>query len=158
MGRCGLKSAADRHSAQFKTAHRRPVVHHAAALTPDFVKQLEGHKRRQLETRLKAGKEWTDHGFIFTDDAGEPLKIYAVRAVHKQICEDAGLSASFKLKVSRHSCASAALNDGVPLKMVSDRLGHSSIAITADVYGVTDEDRQREVSERLERLFGSGKK
>jgi hypothetical protein len=41
--------------------------------------------------------------------------------------------------------------------MVSDRLGHSSVAITADVYGVTDEDRQREVSERIERLFGSGK-
>jgi integrase len=52
---------------------------------------------------------------------------------------------------------SALLNDGVTLKMVFDRLGHSSIQITADVYGVTEEKRQREVSERLERLFGSGK-
>jgi len=128
------------------------------ALTPAFVKGLEDHRRRQLEARMRAGKGWTDHGFVFTDDEGEPLKMYIVRAVHKQICEAAELPADFKLKVSRHSCASALLNDGVPIKMVSDRLGHSSIAITADVYGVTDEDRQREVSERIERLFGSGKK
>jgi hypothetical protein len=52
--------------------------------------------------------------------------------------------------------ATALLNDGVPLKMVSDQLGHSSIAITADVYGVTEDDRQREVSERVGRLFGIG--
>ena len=124
------------------------------ALTPAFVKGLEDHRRRQRAT----GKGWADKNFIFTDDAGDPLKMYAVRAVHKEICEEAGLPGTFKLKVSRHSCASALLNDGVPLKMVSDRLGHSSVAITADVYGVTDKDRQREVSERVEQLFGSGKK
>jgi integrase len=49
------------------------------------------------------------------------------------------------------------MNDGVPIKMVSDRLRHSSIQVTADVYGVTEDQRQREVSERIERLFGSGK-
>jgi hypothetical protein len=72
-------------------------------LTAAFVKGLESHKRRQLEAKLKAGKGWTDHGFIFTEEEGEPLKIYVVRAVHKQICEAAGLPASFKLKVSRHT-------------------------------------------------------
>src|SRR5262245_44879642 len=100
----------------------------------------------------------SDHGFVFTDEEGEPLKMYAVLAVHKHICEEAGLPETFMLKVSRLPCASAMINDGVPLKMVSDRLGHASVAITADVYGVTDEDRQREVSERIEQLFGSGKK
>jgi integrase len=127
------------------------------ALTDAFVKGLEDHRRRQLEMRLKAGAEWTDAGFIFTDEVGEPLKIYIVRSVHKQICEAAGLPSTFKLKVSRHSCASALLNDGVPLKMISERLGHTSIAVTGDIYSVVEDRQQREVSERLERLFGSGK-
>jgi Phage integrase family len=35
----------------------------------------------------------------------------------------------------RHSAASAMLSHGVPLKVVSEILGHSSIAITGDVYG-----------------------
>jgi integrase len=89
---------------------------------------------------------------------GEPLKIYNVRRVHAQICAAAELPPTFKLKVSRHSCASALLNDGVPLKMISERLGHSSIAVTGDIYSVVEDHQQREVSERLERLFGSGKK
>jgi len=130
----------------------------AIALTPAFVKDIEDHRRRQLEARMRAGKGWTDHGFIFTDEVGDPLKIAAVRKAHKQICAAAGMSANFKLKVSRHSCASALLNDGVPLKMISDRLGHSSIAVTADIYSVVEDQQQREVSERIERLFGSGKK
>ena len=50
------------------------------------------------------------------------------------------------------------LNDGVTLKMVSDGLRHASIQITADVYVVTEDKRQRGVSERIERLFNIGKK
>ena len=127
------------------------------ALTPALVKDLEDHRRHQLEMRLKAGADWADHVFIFTDEVGEPLKIYTARKLHKRICAEAGLPSTFSLKVSRHSCASALMNDGVPLKMISDRLGHSSIEITADVYGVTEDQRQREVSERIERLFNIGK-
>jgi len=128
------------------------------ALTAALVKRLEDHKRRQLEMRLKAGTDWCDAGFIFTDDVGEPLKIAAVRKTHKAICKAAGLSAAFKLSVSRHSCASALLNDGIPLKIVSDRLGHASVKTTGDIYGVVDDQRQREVSERIGQLFGIGKK
>jgi integrase len=58
-------------------------------------------------------------------------------------------------RIYYHSCASALLNAGVPLKMISDRLGHSSIAITADVYSVVEE-QQREASERIEHLFKIG--
>jgi integrase len=128
------------------------------ALTDALVKGLEEHRRRQLEVQLKAGADWCDAGFIFTDEVGEPLKIVAVRKIHRRICEAAKLSKAFKLKVSRHSCASALLNDGVPLKMVSDRLGHASIKTTGDIYGVVDDQRQREVSERIGQLFGIGKK
>jgi integrase len=84
--------------------------------------------------------------------------MYNVRYRHRQICEDAKLPPTFQLKVSRHSCASALLNDGVHLKMISERLGHSSIAVTGDIYSVVEEAQQREAAERLERLFGSGKK
>ena len=83
--------------------------------------------------------------------------IVAVRRVHRRICDAAELSKAFSLKVSRHYCASALLNDGVPLKMVSDRLGHASIKTTSDIYGVVDDQRQPEVSERIGQLFGIGK-
>ena len=49
------------------------------------------------------------------------------------LAEDAGLP-QIRLHDLRHSYATAALEAGVPLKVVSERLGHSSIAITGDIY------------------------
>ncbi len=41
---------------------------------------------------------------------------------------------AIRLHDLRHTSASLALNAGIPMKVVSDRLGHSTIAITADLY------------------------
>jgi integrase len=124
-------------------------------VTPAIIKNLEDHRRRQLEMKLKAGATWSDHSFIFTNKFGEPLKHYAVRYVYKLILEDAGLPQSFQLKVSRHSCATALFKARVNPKAVSERLGHSSTKITLDIYTVVEEDVQREASEELEKLFGA---
>jgi len=128
------------------------------ALTESFVKGLEDHRRRHLEMRLRAGAEWTDHGFIFTDATGEPLKFQTIRRTYKKICVEAGLPSTWQLKASRHSCASVLLKKGASLKVISARLGHSSIAITADVYSVVEDQLQREASEALEEAFKFGKK
>jgi integrase len=127
-------------------------------LTPYYIKRLEDHRRRQLEMKLKAGPEWTDHGFIFTDDAGEPFRFDKARRLHKKILAAAGLPETFKMKGSRHSCATALLAAGVDIKTVSERLGHSSIAVTMDVYTVVEKQLQRKASEALEKAFGIGKK
>jgi integrase len=124
------------------------------AVTQAIIGSLAEHRRRQLEMKLKAGATWSDHGFIFTDKTGEPLKHYSVRYVYKTILEDAGLPKTFQLKVSRHSCATALINSGVSPKAVSERLGHASVKITLDTYTVIEEAMQREASEQLERAFG----
>ena len=43
----------------------------------------------------------------------------------------------------RHSAAVSWLEAGVHIKAVADLLGHSSIAITGDVYGHTSDDTAR---------------
>lgn len=128
------------------------------ALTPDLMTGLESHRRRQLEQRMKAGANWPDHGFVFTDEIGEPLNLARARTIHKKILADAGLPAAFNLKVSRHSCASALLKAGVHPKIVSERLGHAKISTTLDIYTAIEEEQQREASERLGVLFGIGGK
>jgi integrase len=82
-----------------------------------------------------------------------------MRRLYKGILAAAGLPKKFMLKTSRHSCASALINEpDVPIKAISDRLGHASIRTTADIYGVVDDERGRQVSERVGQLFGMGKK
>ncbi|RBY78778.1 hypothetical protein DQ238_12015 [Geodermatophilus sp. TF02-6] len=87
-------------------------------------------------------------GFVFTTELGEPydsrnafraLKVAAVRAG----LPEAGLH------TLRHSAASVLLTRGVPLKVVSEILGHSSIAITGDVYGHVAPDVAREAMDVL---------
>jgi Phage integrase family len=58
------------------------------------------------------------------------------------------------LHTLRHSAASVMLTQGVPLKVVSEILGHSSIAITGDVYGHVAPDVSRGVMDILGAAFG----
>jgi integrase len=138
----------------YTTAPKTEKGLRSIAVTQAIIESLAEHRRRQLEAKLKAGASWSDHGFIFTDKTGEPLKHYAVRYVYKTILEAAGLPKTFQLKVSRHSCATALINSGVNPKAVSERLGHASVKITLDTYTVIEEAMQREASEQLERAFG----
>jgi integrase len=58
------------------------------------------------------------------------------------------------LHTLRHSAASVLLTHGVPLKVVSEILGHSSIAITGDVYGHVAPDVSREALDILGDVLG----
>jgi len=53
----------------------------------------------------------------------------------------------------RPTWASLALEARVPLKVVQEQLGHSSINITADIYSHVSEDLSREAVERVAEMF-----
>jgi integrase len=50
----------------------------------------------------------------------------------------------------RHTVASLMLADGEPAKVVQERLGHSSVMVTLDVYSHVAPGMQREAAERLD--------
>jgi integrase len=94
---------------------------------------LRSHKAAQAAERLKAGAAWRDTGFVFTDELGQMLRPEAVSRAFRGAAARAELP-RIRLHDLRHTSASLALSAGVPLKVVSDRLGHSTIAITANLY------------------------
>ncbi|WP_096439746.1 tyrosine-type recombinase/integrase [Alteribacter populi] len=49
----------------------------------------------------------------------------------------------------RHTYATLGLSNGVSLKMVSELLGHSTISITADIYGHILDDAKRNASNEI---------
>jgi integrase len=99
--------------------------------------KLEAHRKRQDEFRMQFGPDYRhDLDLIFANPDGSPLKPDSISA---------SVSALFKrLKISkpkgaslhllRHTLASQMLDSGVPLTVVSQRLGHSSVRVTADIY------------------------
>lgn len=118
------------------------------ALDPHTVTVLRSHRKRQLEDRLAAGEAWTETGLLFVDALGEPLHPTSLTRTFKRATARAGLPV-VRLHDLRHAYATAALEAGVPLKVVSELLGHASIAVTADIYSHVSEELNRKSVEHV---------
>lgn len=98
-----------------------------------LINKLREHRTRQLEEKMLAGPHWQETGLIFTSRIGTPVDPRHVKRRLDPLLKKAELP-HFRVHDLRHFCASLLLAQGVPLKVVSDILGHSQIGITADLY------------------------
>lgn len=126
-------------------------------LTVAMTEVLNRERKTQLEARLKAGKLWTDHGFIFTDATGEPWPQWTLHKECKRILKTAKLPATFNPYTTRHTMATLLLAGGTNPKAVQERMGHSRITTTLSNYAHVLPGMQADVSEEIERLL-NGKK
>ena len=104
---------------------------------------LKEIRKHQLEDQLKAGSQWHQSGYVFTTEDGQPCDPRNALRALKAAATKAGMT-GVGLHTLRHSAATAMLTNGVPLKVVSEILGHASIVITADIYGHVSPDVSRE--------------
>ena len=103
------------------------------ALDPATLAALREHKARQGQERAEVGPAWMDSGLVFTRPDGSPIHPDLITNWFRRLARKAGLP-PIRLHDVRHSYATAALAAGIPAKVVSERLGHATIAITLDVY------------------------
>lgn len=112
--------------------------------------QIPGGLALLLEEHRAKPRE-NPHGLIFPNLSGDPLHIQNVSStVYKRILRRAGLPKSFRLYDLRHTCATLLLLAGVHPKVVSDRLGHSSISETMDTYSHVIPGMQEGASDKLD--------
>jgi integrase len=124
--------------AETKTARSRRIV----SLSPAMITLLTSHRATQAAERLRASNLWSDSGFVFTTEFGRPADPRNLLRAVKIASAKSGLD-PIGVHTLRHTYATVALLNGVPLHVVSRNLGHSSITITADTYGhLTDEAAQ----------------
>ena len=90
--------------------------------------------REKFEFGPSWGGEWSEVDFVFTTPIGTPIDPRNFARNLEQATESAGLG-KWSPHEFRHTAASLMISSGVPLKQVSEALGHSSISVTADVYG-----------------------
>jgi integrase len=135
--------------AEPKTARGRRTV-----MLPEIAAEgLRRQKARQAAARLAAGTAWQDrNGLVFTDELGRSLNPDTVSGAFRKTVARLGLQ-PLRFHDLRHSAATLLLAAGVPLKVVSETLGHSSIAITADIYQHVTPDLRREAAEAMDRAL-----
>lgn len=115
----------------------------------EVMKHLQRVKRRQAEWQLKAGSRWNNElGLVFTNERGRYLSQTTIQHRFKRICRSIGLERHFH--DMRHTFATEGIRIGIPIKTVSETLGHYSTAFTMDVYGHATEQMHQEAAERLQ--------
>jgi integrase len=115
------------------TAPKSESSERQVGLAPQLISELAAHRERQDAAQAAAGPAWCDTGLVFTRLDGTGIHPDVVSRQFRQLVREADLP-PVRLHDLRHGAASIALRSGVDLKVVSDMLGHSSTAFTADVY------------------------
>jgi integrase len=136
------------------TEPKTPASQRTVPLPTETVAVLKAHRKRQAAERLAAGELWQDLDLIFALEDGSPIPPGRVTKTFVRAVKRAGLP-HLAPHGLRHTFATVALEAGVLTKIVTDILGHSSVAITADLYSHTTEPSTRDASDRVaSAMFG----
>lgn len=126
------------------------------SVSPELMKQLRDHHATQLiyKSAMSAKGKWQEHNLIFAGDTGTPFFLHNLGRYFKRLLTNAGLDSSMRLYDLRHSCATLLLTNGVNPKVVSERLGHASVAFTLDTYCHVLPNDQQLATEAMVRMLG----
>lgn len=118
------------------------------------VAALRAHAAGQKRDRLLAGPGWWDSGLVFTTHAGGPVWPATVDDALHRIRDTAGVP-GLTMHGLRHSCATLLLAQGVPERVITEILGHSSAALLKVYAHVTPSLIQTAADRLDEALAGS---
>lgn len=104
------------------------------AVPDSLLEAFAAHRARQNEEKALAREAYQDQGFVFAWPDGRFLSPVTLLLRYQRACQKVGLPV-IRFHDLRHSHVAILILKGVPLKAISERLGHSSIQMTMDIYG-----------------------
>ena len=116
------------------------------------VEVLKAQYIRIAEMRQKAEDEWEEYDMVFPTRVGTPILHSNLRRGFRQLLKESGLP-KIRFHDLRHTAASLMLNNGIPVLIVSRRLGHAKPSITLDVYGHLIPSKQEEAASLMDDLM-----
>jgi integrase len=131
-----------------KTAKGRRIV----SLSPSTALVLGEHRKSQEALRILQGTPFTLTDLLFAREDGSPLRPNAVTNAWLRLAKRTGLH-DIRLHDARHTHASLMLRQGIHPKIVQERLGHSSIAITLDTYSHVTPGLQEAAAKRFDEVI-----
>jgi integrase len=104
------------------------------ALSATLVTELRAHRAGQAEELLRVGKRLSDEDFVVTREDGLPLRPHSLGQEWVRFLARNGALPRIRFHDLRHAHATHLLSSGVHPKVASERLGHSKVGITLDLY------------------------
>ncbi len=135
----GCTSARPRSRTSWTPPSPRTATGSSGSIDQATAAVLKAWRERQLFERLAWGAEWQDSGRVFTREDGPQLRPEWISARFGVLAGQAGLP-PVRFHDVRHGAASMLLAAGQPPKVVSELLGHTTVAFTMDVYADVAEE------------------
>jgi len=134
-----------------KTAHSRRRV----AMTPKLALFLREYRAERERLYQQLGKRLTLDDLVFASSEGKPIDPCVLTHAFTRLARQAGLGGT-RFHDLRHTFASLMLLRGAKPKVISEALGHSSVAFTMDVYSHIISGMQEDAMALLDEVLPAG--
>ena len=137
-------------SVGYEVLKSSPKNHQARVidLDPGTVEQLKAHQSRQTAEREEWADDYEDSDLVFCREDGSPIHPHSLSQAFERLVKNSGLR-RIRLHDLRHTHATIAVRAGVPVKVISERLGHESPAFTLKQYAHVMPGMQAEAAKEI---------
>jgi integrase len=119
-----------------------------------LVSMLKKHKVKQNEIKLKNRLIYQDNGFIFAREDGHPqLRKVIADTRLKRLLKKAGIKKNITPHSFRHTHTSLLIEAGVGIKEIQQRLGHTDINTTMNIYAHMTANMEEKASQQFSKLM-----
>ncbi len=138
----------------YRVAERGDESLHLAFVDVDnsTVEQLRTHRQRQQQDCEEWVSDYQDQDLVFCKEDGTPIHPHTFSQAFERLIAKTSLP-RFRLHDLRHTHATLAIQAGVPVKVISERLGHETPAFTLKQYAHVIPGMQAEAAEAVARLL-----
>lgn len=133
-GHLAIIESTEQTKAGIRTKETKSGRARRVALPSLAVEELRRHRARQAEELLRLGIRLSDDDPVFAQADGRPVQPNSLTHEFTRILALSATLPRVRFHDLRHSHATQLLTNGVHPKIAQERLGHSSIAITLDLY------------------------
>ncbi|WP_429845053.1 tyrosine-type recombinase/integrase [Brevibacillus sp. FIR094] len=123
----------------------------SVALSPETVEVLKEHQKLIIAEQLKE-KDYQKNDLVVCTRLGGPVTQRAIQKVWDSFIKKTGAQ-KITFHDLRHTHASLLIKQSVHVKVISERLGHSSVSITLDLYGHLMSNMQEDAAKGLDAII-----
>lgn len=127
---------------------KTPESRRTIPLDRELLRRLRAHRQRQREQRILCGPDYRDHGLVVQTEIGTPVGPRKLGRAFDRLQCAAGVP-RIRLHDLRHTHASWLLALGVDVRTIADRMGHTQVSFTLQIYTHSTADAQRDAVTKL---------
>lgn len=122
------------------------------SLDEDLMTLLKKHRLEQKALKMKQRMIYQDHNFIFAENTGHPRNMKQVMNRLNRLLKHLNIDKHITPHSFRHTHTSLLIEAGAGVKEIQERLGHSDINTTMNIYAHMTKNVEEETSRRFSQL------